>query len=377
MRKGPAAAAAAILCLLAAGAVAAELPAATKRQLQAMKLDAAILAGLDEELVVPEAWKEAAKSEPAAQILVTWSPEQFKKITEAFRQRFPMAKIEGVRSSRDARTTQPLVAFKQGKYVADVISNFTQTYDEMKAAGAFEDLRVIPNFKQLAPGMSDPEGSWVAGKTTYWCMSYNRDQVTPRDLPNSWDDYLTNPFWRSHLALTNSVAGWLPPLWQAKGDAWGRDFMQRLFSQVKPQQRIEGRDASTQLVASGELASVMPAGDYRVRQLAGLGAPVGFHCPDLVPLAPAQMAILKGSPAPNAAKLFLNWYLSKEGQLAMHVETGDGPVHKDFQRAEFAAYPEIVFSKDRKIVVDSLDRRIIAEADSLWNKGWNHELPAR
>src|SRR3954468_18220325 len=202
----------AILCLLAAGALAAELPAATKRQLQAMTLDAAILAGLDEELVVPEAWKDAAKSEPAAQILVTWSPEQFRKITEAFRQRFPTAKVEGVRSSRDARTTQPLVAFKQGKYVADVISNFTQSYDEMRAAGALEDLHVIPNFKLLAPGMSDPEGFWGAGKAAYWCMSYNRDDVKPSDLPKSWDDYLANPFWRRHLALTNSAAGWLPPL---------------------------------------------------------------------------------------------------------------------------------------------------------------------
>jgi ABC-type Fe3+ transport system substrate-binding protein len=370
-------ASAAFLCVLGANAVAADLPAATKRQLAAMKLDASILAGLDAELVAPEAWKEAAKSEPPAQILVTWSPEQFRKITEAFRQRFPMAKIEGARSSRDARTTQPLVAFKQGKYVADIISNFTQTYDEMKAAGALQDLREIPNFKQAAPGMSDADGLWVAGKTTYWCMSYNQDEVKKSDLPRRWDDVLANPFWRTHLALTNSAAGWLPPLWQAKGDAWGRDFMRRLFLEVKPQQRVEGRDASSQLVASGELAAVMPAGDYRARQLAGLGAPIGFHCPDLVPLAPAQMAILKGSPAANAAKLFLNWYLSKEGQLAMHVETGDGPVHKDFQRPEFAAYPEIVFSKERTIQVDTLDRRIIAEVEDLWTKGWNHELPAR
>jgi iron(III) transport system substrate-binding protein len=368
---------AALLCVLGANAMAADLPASTKRQLQAMKLDASILAGLDAELVVPESWKEAAKSEPAAQILVTWSPEQFKKITDSFRQRFPMAKIEGVRSSRDARTTQPLVAYKQGKYVADIISNFTQTYDEMMAAGALADLREIPNFKQAAPGMSDPEGSWVAGKTTYWCMSYNQDEVKQSALPKEWDDLLADPFWRSHLALTNSAAGWLPPLWQAKGDEWGRTFMRRLFLEVKPQQRIEGRDAATQLVASGEIAAVMPAGDYRVRQLADLGAPVGFHCPDLVPLAPAQMAILRGSPGANSAKLFLNWYLSKEGQLAMHVETGDGPVHKDFQRPEFAAYPEIVFSKTRKIQVDTLDRRVIAEIEDLWTKGWNHELPAR
>jgi len=270
-----------------------------------------------------------------------------------------------------------LVAFKQGKYVADLVSNFTQTYDEMVAAGALEDLRAIPNFAHVASGMFDPTGLWVAGKATFWCMSYNRDEVKQAQLPKSWDDLVTDPFWRSHLAITNSAAGWLPPLWHAKGNGWGRDFMVKLFTEVKPQQRVEGRDASAQLVASGELAAVMPSGDYRVRQLAKLGAPVGFHCPDLVPLAPAQMALLRGSPAPNNARLFLNWYLSKEGQLAMHVETGDGPVHRDFQRPEFTSYPDIVFDKQRRIILDPLDRPVIAEIQDLWSKGWDHELPAR
>src|SRR5258706_10318002 len=152
---------AAFLCIFATGAFAAELPATTKRQLAAMKLDSAILAGLDEELAVPEAGKDGAKAEPPAQILVTRSAEQFKKIVETFRIRYPMAKAEAAPSSRHARTTQVLVAYKQGKYVADLISNFTQTYDEMVAAGALEDLRGIPNFPPVAPGMFDPGGPRV------------------------------------------------------------------------------------------------------------------------------------------------------------------------------------------------------------------------
>ena len=366
-----------LLSAFAAHALAADLPATTRRQLAAMKLDPSILAGLDQELVVPEAWKEGAKGEPPAQILVTWSPEQFRKIVETFHIRYPMAKVEAARSSRDARTTQVLVAYKQGKYVADLISNFTQSYDDMVAIGALADLREIPNFSHVAPGLSDPHGLWVAGKTTFWCMSYNTDQVKAAQLPKSWDDLVTDPFWRNHLAITNSAAGWLPPLWHAKGNDWGRAFMTKLFTRVKPQQRIEGRDASAQLVASGELASVMPSGDYRARQLADLGAPIGFHCPDIVPLGLGQMALLHGSPAPNNARLFLNWYLSKEGQLAMHVETGDGPVHRDFQRPEFASYPEVVFSQNRKIVLDPIDHPVIAEVEDLWSKGWNHELTPR
>ena len=43
---------AAFLCIFATGALAAELPATTKRQLTAMKLDSSILAGLDPQVEV-------------------------------------------------------------------------------------------------------------------------------------------------------------------------------------------------------------------------------------------------------------------------------------------------------------------------------------
>ena len=40
---------------------AAELPASTKAQLKKLKLDEAIMAGLDQELAMPQAWFEGAK----------------------------------------------------------------------------------------------------------------------------------------------------------------------------------------------------------------------------------------------------------------------------------------------------------------------------
>src|SRR5262249_9684699 len=154
------------------------------------------------------------------------------------------------------------------------------------------------------------------------------DMVKKADLPKQWDDILTNPFWRKgNFAVSNTAAGWLTALYKAKGAEWTRNFMTKLFVEVKPQRRNEGRDASVALTAAGEQAGVAPSGDYRVRDFANKGAPVSFHCPDIVPMAPTQIGILRGSPANNGAKVWLNWFLSKEGQVGLHAANGGVSAH--------------------------------------------------
>ena len=36
--------------------------------------------------------------------------------------------------------------------------------------------------------------------------------------------------------------------------------------------------------------------------------------------AGSAMAMINNAPHPNAAKIFVNWFLSREGQIAMHNE---------------------------------------------------------
>jgi ABC-type Fe3+ transport system substrate-binding protein len=357
---------------------AADLPASTKAQLKNMKLDESIMAGLDEELAMPQAWFEGAKKEPPVQLLATWNPAEWTVLSESFRARYPSIKIEYVRSSRDNRQVQALLAYKQGRFVADVITSFSSIYQDLKSVNGLVDLRELPSFSKGIPESVDPDGLWAAERITYWCIAYNTDMVKIADLPKDWDDLLTNPFWRNgNFGVSNTPAGWMTVLYQANGAEWARNFLTRLFVEVKPQRRNEGRDATVQLTAAGEQAAVTPSGDYRVREFAKRGAPVSFHCPSIVPMAPAQIGILRGSPAANGSKIFLDWFLSKEGQIGLHTATDAVSAHKDFQRPEFINYPEQVMNPSKKIVVDTLDMGVLDELQQLWTKGWNNELPGQ
>jgi ABC-type Fe3+ transport system substrate-binding protein len=120
------------------------------------------------------------------------------------------------------------------------------------------------------------------------------------------------------------------------------------------------------IMAAGEVHAALPVAEYSIKGLADKGAAVGWHCPEPVPLAPSQLGIMKGNPHPNAARLWANWMLSREAQLAEFVADASPPSHKALQRKEFLAYPDEVIGK-RLIQADAQYTR---EVYDMWEQYW-------
>ena len=333
--------------LMMASAVAADLPKATQEMLKKANLEVSVLSGLDAELNSPRAWFDAAKKESPTKILASWDPKQFREMSAPFRERYPDVKVNYTRGSLNDRGIKTLIAFQGGRYVADVIASASNTWIDFKAMDGLTDLRVLPNYKLLPKENRDAEGMWIGQKIAYRCMAYNTNKIKKADLPKTWDDLLTNPVWRNgNLAIPDIPSIWLTMLWDANGEAWTTNFMIKLFTVVKPQLRKEGTNAVVGLTAAGETPAFIGAADYRVKEHELKGAPVSWHCPEPVPVGVSQLMMLKGSPAPNGSLIFLNWFLSKEGQLAQYVGDNSIPVHKDMESdPRFLPYPDEVIGK--------------------------------
>ena len=333
--------------LMMASAVAADLPKATQEMLKKANLEVSVLSGLDAELNSPRAWFDAAKKESPTKILASWDPKQFREMSAPFRERYPDVKVNYTRGSLNDRGIKTLIAFQGGRYVADVIASASNTWIDFKAMDGLTDLRVLPNYKLLPKEIRDAEGMWIGQKIAYRCMAYNTNKIKKADLPKTWDDLLTNPVWRNgNLAIPDIPSIWLTMLWDANGEAWTTNFMIKLFTVVKPQLRKEGTNAVVGLTAAGETPAFIGAADYRVKEHELKGAPVSWHCPEPVPVGVSQLMMLKGSPAPNGSLIFLNWFLSKEGQLAQYVGDNSIPVHKDMESdPRFLPYPDEVIGK--------------------------------
>ena len=352
-------------------AFAAPLPKSTEEMLKKLKLDASVLSNIDKELEVPKAWLDGARKEGKLRIYHTVDPPQAEVTFRPFKERFPFISIEYSRASHEDRAIRTLVAFKNKRIVTDILTGLGGSFFLYKEAGALEDLRAIPNLKNNPEGTRDHDGLWVGMHLRYWCMAYNTRALKRDDLPKKWDDLLTNPKFRGgNLALGNRPQLWALTLWKANGEKWAKEFLTKLFTEVKPQLRREGMNANLELLAAGEFNLTIPAAEYRTYQKTLDGAPISYHCPEPVPAAVSEMGILKGAPNINAARIFVNWFLSMEGQIAQYVSDYAPPVHKNLQRKELIPFAEqIVGKKDafRDPVIElEIQPKLLAVWDDLW-----------
>lgn len=331
---------------LAQPAPAAELPKATQAILAKQKLDAAVLKGLDEELKMPSEWIEGAKKEEELRVGGTWDDNQFQAMTAPFLERYPFVKVKYARATRYDRVIKPLIAYQAGRIMTDVISGVGAKFKEFMRLNAIEDLRVLPNWKNVPDGMKQAEGGWVGQRLRYWCTSYNTNAVKKEDLPKTWDDLVTNPRWHNaKIGLGNRPNLWLLQLWGMNGEAWAKDYARKILFTVKPQLRKEGMNALIGLVIAGEFDMAIPSAAYRTGQMVQKGAPVAWHCPEPVPMAISEMTMIRGSDRRNSALMFINWFLSKEGQVAQYAANLAPPVHKDLQTKEFLMFPDQIVGR--------------------------------
>ena len=360
-----------LLLLLDHESFAASLPKSTQQMLKKLKLNPSILADVDQELTVPDKWVKRAREEGKLRVTATWRPAEVKAIFAPFHERYPFINVDYSGGTRTQKL-KVLLAYKMsGRIMTDVIFGIGGNFARWKEANALEDMRNLPGFNNIPGKARDPNGLRIGISRNHWCMSYNTRLVKKEELPKRWEDLLTSPIWRGgNLALGNRPESWVIYLWQGKGENWAKDFVTKLFTKVKPQLRKEGLGALVQLVAAGEFHAVIPSLPTIVSRQLKVGAPVGFACPEPVPASIGDAISLKGSPSTYAARLFLNWFLSKEGQIANYFARNVTPVHKDLQRPELTTFADQVLGKELIFNDPDLEVKIAPKLFEFWNNLW-------
>ncbi len=369
---------AASMCLTAVllagtAATAGELPKSTQMMVKALKLEGKpFLKGMDEEAGdAPADLVAAAKKEGTLTISGSIDADEFRKMSAPLLERYPFLKITYNSADTFARNIKPLIAFKEGRILADIVEGLGVNLSQYMKAKALMKIDDIPNWKNVPGNMKDKEGYYVGPRVRYWCMTYNKNKVKESELPATWDDLLTIKSLRNgRIGMGNRPNNFMIMLWGAKGEAWSRDFLDKLFGVVKPQLRKEGADGLVGLTAAGELDIAFPTAAYRTAQYIAKGAPVGWHCPAPVPISSSAMVIINGSTHAHAAKLYINWFLSKEGQIAQHYADGSPPVHRDLQNESFLAFPKEIVGRPGAVRTPQLLEHDMAKVAKLWEDHW-------
>ncbi len=212
---------------------------------------------------------------------------------------------------------------QSGAVGADVVwtSEISDFY-RLKHEGALE--RYIPSeWRAIVSPVKDPDGFFTPVRLGTLGIAYNTKKVaTP---PKSWEDLLDNRF-RDGFGIANpalSGTAWISVAMIAHNMGW--DYVDRLKANGAKMGQGSGQLIAD--TASGDLKASI-AIDYITIEKIEKGAPLGFMYPREMMVIPSPVAIFRGTPHLKAARKFINFLLSHEGQEII-ASTGTLPVRDD------------------------------------------------
>lgn len=287
--------------------------------------DGATPTEVEQELALPDSVLDAAREEGSVRIIDANEAEAMEGVIEAFNSRYPEITVEYQDAAAEVRTVRTLTEFKAGQNNWDIAGSLEGFIEDFKAEDALVPLNDLPAYANYEEPYRDPDDLWVAQSLVYWGTGYNTDAVDPADLPETWED-LTDPKWSGRIGMVDRPQLWAVQLWRAWGPERTTEFLEGVFGN-DPSRRSESIDALSNLLAGGEFDIVIPAEPSTMETLSERGAPVAWHGPEPIPVAMSPLALLNDSPNPNAAKVYLNWFISQEGQAAFHESANIIPAH--------------------------------------------------
>ena len=147
-------------------------------------------------------------------------------------------------------------------------------------------------------------------------IAYNTDLVPASEAPQSWEDLL-DPKWKGQIAIPDpaSSASYIGE-WLAVAEASGDpNFLERFGAQEL--KMYESGVPAAAAVAAGEVAFNVMGLASHVAGPKAEGAPIEFVAPELTSGAEVVVGIAAEARHPNAARLLVQFALSREGSMSL------------------------------------------------------------
>ena len=231
-------------------------------------------------------------------------------LIKRFEEKYPFLKVEQLRTGAPKLLSRVLAEYKAGALKADLIETEGLTSYLMMKRGLYAKY-VSPESKALPAGAKDVDGQWTNAHSNYKIVAYNSRFVTPAELPKSYED-LTQPTWHGKILMGSNNYEWFGNMVKIMGEEKGMNLMRRLNGQNLMLR--EGNSLILQLLLAGEGFVSIAANVDSVEELKAKGAPIDWLGlePTISRLHP--IALARTAQHPNAAKLYIDFILSKEAQ---------------------------------------------------------------
>jgi iron(III) transport system substrate-binding protein len=281
-----------------------------------------------------------AKKEGKLVVYASATAQQLQMYFAAFNKKYPFIKTEFFRTGKQKLVSKILFEEQAKQRIADIVHTSVIETNILKKRGVLS--RYVPNEAASYPSQyKDSEGFWTSVYASGTLMGFNSREVKRAEAPKTYEDLL-DPRWRNSLAIDSNKIEWFAMLLKVKG----RAFMEKLAAQ-KPNVQ-PGNTLVLQLLAAGEFPVAAGVYEYSVADMKQKGAPVDWIGLEPVITYTVAVSLPSQPPRPFAAKLFIEWLLSKEGQEVVN-QFGRVPVRDDVE----SRYGKIL--KQHKLLMTDVD----------------------
>ncbi len=270
----------------------------------------------------------SAKQEGKVVVYNTYGPGEMAALANGFREAYGIT-VESI-SGRGAEVREKLFRERRaGLYLVDFFM--------MGASGMILDLKPVGALDPIKPQLTLPEvldtKKWYGGgqmfldkeQTFVLAFGYrpqppavvNSDLVKPEDIKSFAD--LLQARWKGKIVLNDPTTTGGGQEWvQMVAKYLGFEFLRNLARQEPAISRDLRQQ--TEWVARGKYSVVLGPHPGAVSEFMNAGAPIKY-IPSLREISWAStsagnIALINRPAHPNAAKVFLNWLLTQEGQTA-------------------------------------------------------------
>lgn len=284
-----------------------------------------------------EEWAKTLRAaEAEGQLILYGCCYEYDRVLDGFKKKFPKIKVSTLLGAGGQLGARILAERRGEKYLADIFSAGANTlHDVLYKAQSLEPIKpalMLPEVLDLSKWHEgehryiDPEKRYIfafVANSQSGQVQYNTQRVNPKEFNSYWD--LVDPKWKGKIASLDPTTFGMGAALQFFyfHPALGPAFLRKFYGEM---QVTLGRDAR-------QLTDWLVSGKFSLCMRCNAGSEVGKAVEQRLPIgsldseswregagssaAGGTLGIPSRAPHPNAAKVFVNWFLSREGQIAL------------------------------------------------------------
>lgn len=258
---------------------------------------------------------KAAEGEGTVNFYTAFNENVVAGIVEGFSKAYPNIEVVPNRKTSSLLLQQFESEQQGGISAADVLT--TSSPSQIKDGCEKGTFAQVPDDLPAAEENSWPKDSFdgcaAITSTAFYQIWWNTEKLSESERPKNWEDLLDSKFAGKKMiinspSITNSYV-WMMTVAM---DGLGEDYLKKLGEQEPVWG--ESSEQAEQRVAAGEALVSLGGTKDGGQALIDKGLPIDGFTPDPCMGTERTAGIVTNAPHPNAARVFLNWLMTPDGQ---------------------------------------------------------------